>query len=145
MGRISLPEFADRINEIMPIIMREFIKQQTGAFYKEKITLPQFVILDVLNRQGELHMTELAHAMNVTTAAMTGIVDRLVRDGYLGRIHDLRDRRVIRVRLTARGSRAVKNVSQKRRQMIINVFGKITQAERENYLNILMHIRDRLK
>lgn len=145
MAAISLPEFADKINEIMPVIMREFIKQQTAAFYKEKITLPQFIILDVLNRQGRLHMSELAGIMNVTTAAMTGIIDRLVRDGYLERIPDPRDRRIIRVRLTARGNKVVKNVSQRRRQTIINVFGRITQAERENYLNILMHIRDHLK
>lgn len=145
MAAISVSEFADKINEIMPVIMREFIKQQTTAFYKEKITLPQFIILDVLNRQGRLHMSELAGIMNVTTAAMTGIIDRLVRDGYLERIPDPRDRRIIRVRLTARGNKVVKNVSQRRRQTIIKVFGKITQAERENYLNILMHIRDHLK
>jgi DNA-binding MarR family transcriptional regulator len=90
-------------------------------------------------------MSDLAHYMNVTTAAMTGMIDRLVRDGYLKRHDDPSDRRIIRVYLTKKGKNTVKDTIEHKRKMTINLFGKISQAERENYLSILMHIRDHLK
>lgn len=142
MAEISLSEFADKLNEFMPVVIKEFARRQADELYKGKITLPQFLILEFLNRQGDSKMTTLAHFMDVTTAAMTGIVERLVKNGYALRVHDSQDRRIIKVRLTAKGNALVKKINRQRRQMVIKIFGKISQAEREDYLKILMHIRD---
>ncbi|OGW85804.1 MAG: hypothetical protein A2987_05915 [Omnitrophica bacterium RIFCSPLOWO2_01_FULL_45_10] len=90
-------------------------------------------------------MSDLAKSLSVTTAAMTGIVDRLVREGYLRRESDPKDRRIIKIRLTAKGERAVTQILEKKKQMIIKMFGMISQGEREEYLRILTHIRDHLK
>lgn len=145
MAQVSLEEFADRINEILPVVIKEFMRHQTSGFYKLKVTLPQFVILDLLNRTGGTKMSDLSRNMNVTTAAMTGIVDRLVRDGYAVRESDPKDRRIIKVRATAKGARTVKDINLHRREMIVRVFGKLKQADREDYLRILTNIRDHLK
>lgn len=142
MSGISLNEFTDRIHEIMPVLLREFTKRQRDELYSGKITLPQFFILNFLNRQGESRMTDLAHFMDVTTAAMTGIVDRLVKSGYLIRVFDPDDRRIIKIRLSAKGSGLVKKVYQHRRNMIMKIFGRISEEEREDYLKILLHIHN---
>jgi len=107
MANLSLSEFSDRIVEIMPAISREFYRKLTGEFYKMKITTPQFVVLEILSREGESRMTDLARLINVSTAAITGIVDRLVRDGYVARANDPDDRRIIRADLTLKGSKAL--------------------------------------
>ena len=77
--KVSLHEFADRINDIMPIMIREFAKYQVNELSKGKITLPQFLILGFLEKSGEAKMSGLANFMAVSTAATTGTVDRLVR------------------------------------------------------------------
>lgn len=140
--QVPLSEFADKVSEIMPVIMKEFTKRQVNELCKGKITLPQFLILDILHREGETKMTALAHLMTVTTAAMTGIVDRLVRDGYVARSYDLEDRRIIKIKLTARGMELVKKINAERRQMTIKIFGRISEADRRDYLRILMRIKD---
>ncbi len=145
MSILSLAEFANRVNEIMPAIMRELLRHQTKDFYKTKITPPQFIVLDLLDRHGECKMSVLAQFINVTTAAMTGIVDRLVRDGYVTRITDPKDRRVIKARLTVKGSNAVRKMSDQRKKISMKLFGMISQEEREEYLNILTHVRDHIK
>ena len=142
MVRLSLAEFADKINQIMPVLFKEFARRQANELYKGKITLPQFLILDFLYRQGEAKMTDMAHFMNVTTAAMTGIVDRLFGYTYVIRTHDSGDRRIIRITLTSKGRELVKKIHRQRRQMIMNIFGKLSQTEREEYLSILMHINN---
>lgn len=144
MANISITEFADRVSEMMPAIMKEFLKSQAGGFHKMKITLPQFAIMDMLEREKEAKMTDLANAMGVTTSAMTGLVDRLVRDGYAVRSHDSRDRRIIHIRLTTKGSRTVRTAIEDRKKATIKMFSMISQEEREKYLEILGHIREHL-
>jgi len=134
--------FADKVNEIMPAMFKEFTKRLPRELHKNEITLPQFFILEFLGREGESKMTELAHFMNVSTAAMTGIVDRLVRDKYAERIYDAGDRRIIKVRLTREGSAITRKMCERKRQMIIGIFGKISETEREQYLKILKQIKD---
>jgi DNA-binding MarR family transcriptional regulator len=137
MNRLCLAEFADRINEIVPVIMKEFTKRQTGELYKTKVTLPQFLILVLLQREGETKMTDLAHMVKVTTAAMTGI-------GYAVRAYDPQDRRIIKVKATTKGSQLVKKVNEERRKMIIKIFGKLSESDRTDYLRILTQIKEAL-
>ena len=87
-------------------------------------------------------MTDLARFMGVSTAAMTGIVDRLVRDGYAVRTFYPHDRRIIKVKLTTRGGELLRKVNQQRRQMLIKIFGRISETDRREYLRILMQIKD---
>lgn len=141
---ISLSAFADKLDELMSGMSKEFFKHQTEDFFKTKITMPQFVILNILNSRGELKMTDLAKFLNVTTAAVTGLADRLVRDGYIIRGNDPEDRRIVKVKLTEKGSGLVKAMKEKRRKMVMGAFGKISQKERETYLGILMHMREHL-
>lgn len=142
MAQVSLSEFADKMGEVMPIIMKEFARRQLKELYKDNITLPQFLILGFLEKEGQLKMTTLAQFMQVTTAAMTGIVDRLVRGRYVLRAYDPKDRRIIKVGLTAKGSNLLKNINTQRRKMVIGIFGKISQADRSDYLRILMQIKE---
>jgi DNA-binding MarR family transcriptional regulator len=141
LSQSSLSEFADKMNEIMPVIMKEFSRRHMSE-YKGKITLPQFLILGFLHVNDESKMSDLAHFMNVTTAAMTGIVERLVRDGYLVRVYDDKDRRIIKVKLTLEGNGLVKEINQHKRQMLIKIFSDISVADRRQYLRILTQIKD---
>jgi len=142
MTQAHLLEFADKMNEIMPVIMQGFARRQVNELYKGKITLPQFLILDFLNRQGESKMTDIARFMQVTTAAMTGIVDRLVRDSYCIRIYNPEDRRMVKIKLTNKGNELVKKINTRKRQMVINIFGKISEQDRRDYLRILLQIKE---
>jgi len=145
MSHLTISEFADKVNELMPVIMREYVKIQGREFYKLKITMPQFFVMDILNHNGETKMTDLAGSVNVTTAAMTGIVDRLVRDGYLIRVNDPEDRRIIKVKLTSKGNSVVRNITEKRKELTIKMFGVISQEDRIAYLNILTSIKGALE
>ena len=141
----SLSEFADRIGELMPVIMKEFMKHQGNEFHKLKITMPQFFVLEFLHRSGECRMGDIAKFINVTTAAITGIVDRLVRDGYVLRDGDRKDRRIVNIRLTVKGAKVVRDMIGRRKQVSVKMFGMISQKERVQYLNILTRIKEKIQ
>jgi DNA-binding MarR family transcriptional regulator len=142
MSQLSLSQFSDKLNKLMPEIMRGFMRRQADELLKGKITLPQFLILNFLNEEGESKMTGIAHLLEVSTPAATGIVDRLVKYGYIARVFDPQDRRIIKIRLTPKSSFLVNKVNQQKRQSTIDVFGKISDKERNDYLKILMRVRD---
>ncbi|MBM3254690.1 MAG: MarR family transcriptional regulator [Candidatus Omnitrophica bacterium] len=139
---VSLVDFADKLHEVMPVVMREFTHRQVDELRSGKITLSQFLILDFLQRYSAARMTDLARFMQVSTAAMTGLVERLVNYGYAARVLNPNDRRIVKVQLTPKGTEIVKKIYQSRRKMIMDIFGKITHRERQEYLNVLLHIKE---
>ncbi len=141
---MAISEFADNLNKILPVIMKEFSRRLGSEFNTGRITLPQFLILQFLHQERIMRMTDLANFMQVTTAAMTGIVDRLLKSGYVAREYDSDDRRIIKVKLTPKGMELFKKVNQQRRQMIIDIFGKISEQDRADYLRILTQIKEML-
>lgn len=144
MSPMTLHEFADKLETIIPRLMHGFSHHQND-FFRCRITLPQLIILVYLEKEGATRMTDLALSMKVSTPAMTGIVARLVRLGYVRRQADPKDRRIIKVELTAKGERTIKKAHHERRQLILDVFGQISEMEREDYLRILMHVQEILQ
>lgn len=138
----SLLNFADQVNELTPVLMREFARRQANELCKGKITFPQFLILDFLSRESESTMTDISRFMRVTTATMTGIVNRLVEAGYCQRIFNPQDRRIVMIKLTSRGDNIVRKINEQRRRMIVDIFGKLSLKERDDYLRILTRIRE---
>ncbi len=139
---MPLSEFADKLNEIMPVLMREFVRMQPAEVYKGKITLPQISILQHLNSQDPVKMTDIANFMKVTTAAATGIINRLVNSGYVLRVLDEKDRRVIKVKITPKGLLLMKKLALERRKTVIHLFSKVSEQDRRDYLRILTRIKD---
>ena len=142
MTGISITDFARKIEIIMPEIVRGFARRQHDDVFKGKITLPQLLILDILNTQGPSKMTDLAKKMKVTTAASTGIVQRLVVQGYVTREYDEKDRRLIMIKISAKGSEMLKKINQQRTQQITRIFRQISEGDRSEYLRILLQVKD---
>jgi len=142
MRAILLAEFADQLNSVMQVVTKEFAKRQVNELYKGKITLPQFFVLDHLHLNAEAKMKDLAACMDVTTAAITGIVDRLVRVRLAVRCLEPHDRRIIKVRLTPSGEALLKKIHEQKRKMVIDIFGKISEDDRREYLRILTQVKE---
>jgi MarR family 2-MHQ and catechol resistance regulon transcriptional repressor len=144
MEPITIQEFADRLAEIMDAVSKEFSQQQTNELHKGKINVPQFLILNYLLENKESKMKELSRVINLTGAATTGIVDRLVSSNYVVRSFDPNDRRVIKVRLTAKGKGLICRVYEERKKVIMRLFQKVSESDRGEYLRILTQINDTL-
>lgn len=144
MSNLTLEQFADRLGEIMQELMRASVKDQANIFAKMNLSMSQFMMLSLLCKRGTSRMSDLAGVLNVTTAALTGIADKLVREGYVVRSSDPKDRRVVMISCTVKGKKIVRELEDHRKGHIIRMFGAISEKEREDYLNILEHIRSHL-
>lgn len=138
----ALRDFSEKIAEIMPQVAKEFSRRLGAELGSSDITLQQLFILEFVHSSKEPTMTQLARYMKVTTAAMTGAIERLVRDGYVSRIYDPKDRRIVRIKPNSRCSELIKRLHDRRHRMIVDVFGRLSQEDRRQYLRILTRIKE---
>jgi len=94
------------------------------------ITLPQFDVLSELEHAGEpLTMSQLSQKLMVSNGNVTGVVDRLERDGYVRRAASSSDRRVQFIELTDRGVAAFRDMALRHEQWIEGLFGDLSNDE----------------
>ena len=77
------------------------VMQLLGAAAAEKIgiNVTDLNCLNILALRGRMTAGELARATGLTTASITGVLDRLEEAGFVRRERDLQDRRRVVVRL----------------------------------------------
>ena len=137
MTKQSIASFSGEITNILPYIIRGVLKKQTDALKRGEITMPQYLALDLLSTDKLLKMKDIACELNISLPAATGLIDRLARMKMVKRIYDENDRRVIHIKNTLKGKNTAKEIHSQRQQTIAEIFGKLTEQERKNYLQIL--------
>ncbi len=90
------------------------------------ITLPQFDLLAQLERQPNgLRLGELSQRMMVTNGNITGLVDKLVEQGFVVREPSSDDRRVMNVRMTKAGASMFGVMAKANEQWMKALFSEI--------------------
>lgn len=89
---------------------RSCILRLSANLNRDKISYPQFFLLAYLAEEDCLSMSSIAKMMGHSTAAATGMVDKLQELGYISRATAASDRRKIMVRITKAGSSLVERM-----------------------------------
>lgn len=93
----------ERIMESRRAMTRVFAFARSGPLFAANLTMPQLRVLMVLGHRDGASGHDLASALGVGAATLTGIIDRLVAHDLVTRREDPLDRRVRRVVLTSAG------------------------------------------
>lgn len=94
--------------------------------------------LDLVARQGPLSAGSLAELTGLTTGAVTGIVDRLERAGFVRRVRDEGDRRVVRIEAVPERRTEIDRLVTPMRTAMAEMQKEFTGAELES---IARHLR----
>lgn len=100
MSQANRKKTAISISHLMPNIIQG---AHLGVLASRMVTQSQFLILLSIHARGMCAMSHLAVHMKVSLPTMSGMVDRLVKAGYLKRMYKPEDRRLIMVELTPMG------------------------------------------
>ena len=108
------------------------VEAQTRELFKERfnVTVPRFDVLAALYRKPEgMLMSEISRFLLVSNGNVTGIVDRLVSDGFVVRSQRNGDRRTSFVRLTTAGRAAFAEMWAAHEGWIDRLFGAVSERE----------------
>jgi DNA-binding MarR family transcriptional regulator len=98
-----------------------------------------------IERKDNLTMGELSNALSVPLSIATRIADWLVDNGYLQRLPDPEDRRVVRVALTDIGRELHQTIDAYVRQRIQEILSCLTDEERTMLLVLIGKVVTALK
>ena len=101
-------------------------------------------VLKALWEQDGLNQTELAERMHNSAATMTKMLQRMEKAGFIRRVVDANDQRVMRVYLTEAG-RAVQNqLEMTFARMEDETFCNFSNEERDQLREYLLRVRENL-
>jgi DNA-binding MarR family transcriptional regulator len=109
-----------------------------------ELTHSQFHTILWLGFDDRLTMGELARRLGVTEKTVTGVVDRLEREGYLQRERDAVDRRVVHVLLTVKGRETFEVMGVQIEQKLTSFLALLEPADRRDLFRILEKLNRRL-
>jgi len=142
MQASHISSFSKEVAALMPLILRGMVKKEGDFIHKGGLTIAQMLALHLLDEKGLLKMKEIASELNISLPAATGLIDRLHKIGMIKREYDESDRRIIRIKLTPKGKKSLDTVSDSKRRVTENIFSKLTEKERQDYLAILRKVKD---
>lgn len=68
---------------------------------KMNLTGPQGMLIGILAHLGEMKISDLSEKMGLSNSTVSGIVDRLEKQGIVERVRSKEDRRVVQVNVTS--------------------------------------------
>lgn len=136
-------DFSDRNREILQEVQGLF--EDVARKLKHKIQHSQsnfqlaggqvFVMM-MLHTRGTCKASDIACHLGITSGAVTGLTDKMVKMGLLNRIRSEEDRRVVQFSLTAKGIEVLEEIRQERLQMLLGTFENLETEDLEKMLEV---------
>ena len=91
--------------------------------------MPQMSILMQLHYKGTCGISDISERFDVSAAAASQLVDKLVQAGYIERTEDPSDRRAKLLKLSAKGAKLVDDGTQERYRWMDELASTLSEAD----------------
>lgn len=138
-------QLVERIGELLreqstqTVFFHSFIAEQL------KLNTTDHKALDVLIKSGEMTAGQLAEATRLTTGAITGVVDRLEKAGYVSRVFDKNDRRRVIIQVVPDTEEKLLPIFQPMMSKTQDILKKYTASELETIADFIENCVKALK
>jgi DNA-binding MarR family transcriptional regulator len=111
------------------VVLREMKCVGSQRLLRRGVSMAHLHVMSMLERHGEMAMSRVAEALDVSLSNATGLVDRMEERGVVERIRVADDRRVVNVRLTAAGRRALADLEVFRDEAIRRIVNQLDERQ----------------
>src|SRR4030095_3577165 len=123
-------EFNQAIRSWMDVFMNRSMRGW-GLFAKSTgLSMPQFGLLMQMHHKGPCGMSQVSERFEITPAAASQLVDKLVQNGFIQREEDPNDRRAKLLNLTDKGRELIQRGMQERYRWVDELGERLTPEER---------------
>jgi MarR family transcriptional regulator, organic hydroperoxide resistance regulator len=142
------PEIKPEVHSILEAIV--YLYTESRRVTKEvarraELTGPQLTVLKVLEGVGDLSLSELSERIRAQNSTVTGIIDRMEREGLVVRARSTEDRRVVHIRLTEKGGKIARDISVEPMEVFRSALEVLSPGETRDLLRILTKIALRVQ
>ena len=97
----------------------------------------QLRVLSIIEGSRHTNMSRLAEALDVVPSSASRLCDRLEATGLLRRVPDPRDRREVRLLLTAAATKLLEELRERRRAALAGVLERMSPANRNDLVRAM--------
>lgn len=135
----------DRIVEAVVYLYTESRRVTKELAREHGLTGPQVTALKILEGFGALSLSELGARMSAKSSTITGIVDRMERDGLVERRRSEVDRRVVHLEPTARGASIARAIPVTAMEIFEGALRSLSPKDRSELTRILASLADTVR
>jgi DNA-binding MarR family transcriptional regulator len=122
-------QFSQAIRSWMDVFMHRSMRGW-GLFAKSTgLSMPQFSILMQLHHKGVCGVSDISERFDITSAAASQLVDKLVQSGFIKREEDPHDRRAKLLDLTNKGKELVQQGIEERYRWVDQLAERLTREQ----------------
>jgi DNA-binding MarR family transcriptional regulator len=111
------------------LVLRELKCVGSQRLLRRGVSMSNLHVLSMLERHGELSMSRLAEALDVSYSNATGLVDRMEERALVERVRDDEDRRIVRVRLSEPGRAALADIEVFQQEALARIVGELDDVQ----------------
>lgn len=133
---------AEEISKLLKSIIKNSRRQVFDQISAYGITVPQLMLLREVYHSPDISVRELSEKLGLAKSTVSGIVDRLERQGVVRRVRDDEDRRVVKIKLEAKSLAMRETLGAIKTNYLANLIKKLTPEETEQIVNSLYKLND---
>ncbi|MED4581962.1 MarR family transcriptional regulator [Brevibacillus choshinensis] len=139
MSEMSRASKIEELDRVFVEMARYFISQWLEE--EEQISPKQFILLRVLHQRGRSTVSELANILKQSNSATTIALNRLVKAGFIDRIRDEQDRRVVWVTLSEKAVPLIESLLSRRRVLLSKLLENLSDEEIVQFTHFLVKMK----
>ena len=126
--------------------IKKLIDQVSGVSKKERMaTMLQMHALAHLKKHPQKHVSELASECLMSSSAVAQLIDRLASAGWIARDNDPKDHRAIRLSLTFKGEKALKQMQCRMFEEMGRLFSYVSEKDMKEMVRIQTNLLKNLE
>ncbi|MGK3996008.1 MarR family winged helix-turn-helix transcriptional regulator [Sorangium sp. So ce1024] len=131
----------DAIVEMIIYLYTESRRLTKGMASGFGLTGPQLTILKLLESFQDLSLSTLSERIRAQNSTVTGIVDRMEREGLVRRERSKADRRVVHIRLSEKGARLAREIQVEPMEIFRSALLSLSSTDLRDLLRILTKLQ----
>ena len=135
----------DRVLEAIIYLYTESRRLTKELARRADLTGPQLTVVKMLEQIGDLSLSELSERIRAQNSTVTGIIDRMERENLVMRERSKEDRRVVYIRLTAKGRRLAEDIPIEPMEIFRNALESLSATEVRDLVKILGKVARRVQ
>ena len=127
----------DSIVETIIYLYTESRRLTKGLASQFGLTGPQLTVIKLLETFQDLSLSSLSERIRAQNSTVTGIIDRMEREGLVRRERSTVDRRVVHIRLSEKGQKLARQIQVEPMEIFRDAMASLTQADLRDLLRIM--------
>jgi DNA-binding MarR family transcriptional regulator len=135
----------DQVLESLVYLYTESRRITKELARRADLTGPQLTVLKLLEGVGDMSLSELSDRIRAQNSTVTGIIDRMEREGLVIRLRSTEDRRVVHIRLTDKGAKIANEIAVEPMEIFRSALESLTAGEMRELIKLLTKIARRVQ